>query len=98
MNYRIVCTEQKPASALPKHAHIVAVGIGRDPRAASRRLTLQQVINMMNRGHRFFTQGNLTGRTAWVEKYWCSRCRKYHIRSRADATVDNNLDNLRTCS
>jgi hypothetical protein len=96
--YRIVCTEQQLAWQPPKHAHIVAVGTGTDPDKASQRLTLAEVIQMMDNGNRFYTQGVKTGKTAWVEKYWCSHCRQYHIRSNADAIADNNLDNLRYCN
>jgi hypothetical protein len=96
--YRIVCTEQQPASQPPSHAHIVAVGVGTDPNSASERLTLYQVITAMDQGHHFYTQGMQTGKTAWVEKYYCSYCRQYHIRSAPDATRDNNLDSLRYCN
>jgi hypothetical protein len=97
MNYQIVCTEQEPATNPPQHAHIVAVGVGSDPDAASQRLTLSQVIQMLDTGDRFLTHGLKTGKSAWVEKYWCSHCRAYHIRSSPDATTDNNLDSLRYC-
>ena len=97
MNYRIVCTDQEPASAPPKHAHIIAVGVGTNPEAASQRFTLTQVIQMMDSGSRFYSQGILTGKVAWVEKYWCTYCDRYHIRSSPDATTDNNLDSLRYC-
>ena len=86
MNYRIVCTEQEPAHKPPSHAHIVAVGIGDNPEAASQRLTLAQVIQKMDTGDRFYTQGLRTGKTAWVEKYWCSHCGRHHIRSSPDST------------
>ena len=97
MDYRIVCTEQEPAQNPPQYAHIVAVGIGKNPDKADRRLTLNQVIQMMDNGDRFFTQGLQTGKVAWVEKYLCSYCKRYHIRSSPDATTDNNLDSLRYC-
>lgn len=98
MDYRIVCTEQEPAQNPPRHAHIVAVGTGSNPNQADQRLTLSQVIQKMDNGDRFYTKGLQSGKTAWVEKYWCSHCRKYHIRSSPDATTDNNLDNLRYCN
>lgn len=96
--YRIVCTEQQPASAPPSHAHIVAVGTGTDPNKATERWTLAQVIQKMDAGDKFFTQSITSGKSAWVEKYFCSPCRLYHIRSSADASKDNNLDSLRTCN
>ena len=96
--YSIVCTEQEPASQPPEHAHIVAVGIGDDPDRETRRLTLSEVLQMIDRGDKFYTKGIQSGKTAWVEKYWCQHCRQYHIRSAADAVKDNNLDNLRYCN
>ena len=98
MDFRIVCTEQEPASAPPKHAHIVAVGVGTDPGAASTKYSLAEVITKMEQGSRFYTKGTTSGKVAWVEKYKCSSCRKTHIRSKADATTDNNLDSLRKCN
>jgi hypothetical protein len=95
--YRIICTNQEPASQPPKHAHIVAIGVGTSTDQYSQRFTLQQVIQMMNYGDRFFTQGPRSGKTAWVEKYFCPHCRQYHIKSTADAVEDNNLDSLPKC-
>ena len=96
--FRIVCTNQEPASQPPQHAHIVAVGIGDDPNKASRRLTLAEVIQMLDQGDQFYTQGVQSGKVAKVEKYACQYCRRYHIRSTADAVKDNNLDSLRICN
>jgi len=96
--YRIVCTKQEPASQPPQHAHIVAVGIGTDPKQYSRRLSLSEVLQMMERGDQFYTQGAQSGKVARVEKYWCQYCRRDHIRSTADAVKDNNLDNLGICN
>jgi len=95
--YRIVCTEQEPAPNPPKHAHIVAVGIGTDPNQAEKRLTLREVIAAIDRGDAFYTVGEQSKKTARVEKYWCQHCQRYHIRSTADAVQDNNLDSLRYC-
>jgi len=96
--YRIVCTNQEPVSQPPQHAHIVAVGIGADPNKASRRLSLAEILQMVDQGDQFFTQGAQSGKVAHVEKFWCSHCRRNHIRSAADAVKDNNLDNLRICN
>ena len=96
--YRIVCSEQEPADQPPTHAHIIAVGIGSNPQEADKRFTLQQVLNAFNSGDSFFTQGTQSGRVAKVERYWCSHCRKYFIRSKPDAIHDNNLDSLRRCN
>lgn len=96
--YRIVCTNQEPASQPPQHAHIVAVGVGDDPNKATQRLTLAQVLQMIERGDKFFTKGVQSEKTAWVEKYLCLSCHQYHIRSAADAVKDNNLDSLPYCN
>jgi len=62
MNYRIVCTNQEPVPNPPQHAHIVAVGVGNDPNAASQRYTLTQVLQMIDNGDGFYTQGTQTGK------------------------------------
>lgn len=98
MNYRIVCTEQEPASQPPQHAHIVAVGVGDDPNSAEDRFTLDEVIKKMDAGNKFYTKGVNSGKVARVEKYNCKYCRRTYIRSEPDATTDNNLDNIRTCN
>lgn len=96
--YRIVCTEQLPISQPPSHAHIVAVGIGTNPNAATQKMTLAEVLSAIDQGHIFYTQGIQSGKTARVEKFVCPHCRKYHIRSTPDAVPDNNLDSLRYCN
>lgn len=95
--YRIVCTEQQPASKPPQHAHIVAVGAGDDPDKATAKFTLREVIQMIEAGDKFYTKGTQSGKLANVEKYWCGSCQQYHIRSTSDSVRDNNLDNLRYC-
>jgi hypothetical protein len=95
--YRVICTIQEPASQPPKHAHIVSVGVGTTTDHYSQRFTLSQVIQMMTNGDRFYTLGPKSGKSAWVEKYVCSHCRQYHIKSAADAVEDNNLDSLPYC-
>ncbi len=95
--YRIVCTEQVPASQHPRNAKIIAVGTGTDPEKATQRWTVTQVVEAIDRGDTFYTKGERSGKVAEVEKYWCSICGAWHIRSSADAVTDNNLDSLRTC-
>lgn len=95
--YRIVCTNQQPANNPPQHAHIVAVGVGEDPKQATSRFSLAEVIQKIDAGDRFYTKGEQSGKVANVDKYLCNSCRQYHIRSSADAVLDNNLDRLRTC-
>lgn len=96
-DYRIVCTEQEPAGASPKHAHIVAVGVGDDSARAGERLTTDEVIAAMNRGHRFYTKGERSGRVATVIQVRCTPCNRIIIKSAPDAVEDNNLDSLRYC-
>lgn len=95
--YRIICTNQEPASQPPKHAHIVAIGVGTNTDHYNQRFSLFQVIHMMNNGDRFYTLGARSGKAAWVEKYYCTYCRQFHIRSAADEVEDNNLDSLPYC-
>lgn len=96
-SYRIVCTEQEPFGNSPKHAHIVAVGTGTSSDKATEKWTLEQVIQAIDKGTRFYTIGDDSGKTAEVEKWWCGLCVRYHIRSSPDAVKDNNLDSLRYC-
>lgn len=95
--YRIICTNQEPANKPPKHAHIVAVGVGTEPTHYSRSLALHEVIRMMTNGDTFYTQGATSGKVARVDKYVCSYCNQWHIKSASDAVTDNNLDNLPYC-
>jgi hypothetical protein len=97
MTYRIVCTEQQPINRPFNHAHIVAVGVGSDPGAASERLTLGQVLAKIDAGHSFYTQGPRTGKIAHVEAVYCPPCEHRIIRSHRDAVLDNNLDYMRGC-
>ena len=97
MDYRIVCTTQEPFGAPPKHAHIVAVGVGDDPSKATERFTLEEVISKMDRGDRFYTKGERSGRIALVIKVRCTHCGHCIIKSVPDAVQDNNLDSLRYC-
>ncbi len=96
--YRIVCTEQVSATAHPNNAKIVAVGTGTDPGKAEKRWTVAEVVTAMDSGDTFYTEGETSGRVAEVEKYWCAACPAWHIRSKADAVTDNNLDSLRSCN
>ena len=97
-SYRIVCTIKAPADKPPSHQHIVAVGTGNDPDKADQRWALQEVLSAMDCGDTFYTIGERSGKRAEVEKYWCSHCGKWFIRSHKDNILDNNLDNLRQCN
>ncbi len=96
--YRITCTQQVPVTEPTTHAHIVAVGTGLTAQSYSRRWTLNEVLAAMDRGDVFYTTGEQSGRTAYVEKYVCTLCRRTYIRSNPDAVKDNNLDSLPRCA
>ncbi|MCI0640467.1 MAG: DUF3892 domain-containing protein [Gemmataceae bacterium] len=96
-SYRIVCTDQAPADKPPSHQHIVNVGTGTNPIRADKRWSLQQVLDAMDKGDTFYTIGERSGKRAEVDKYWCTPCGRWFIRSHADAVQDNNLDNLPRC-
>jgi len=97
--YRIVCTEQEPADHAPKFAHIVAVGTGTDAGSATKRWTVQEVWDAIDREDTFYTKGERSGKVAEVEKWTCQTCSppRKTLRSLPDAVEDNNLDDLRTC-
>ena len=95
--YRVICTNQEPAAQPPQHAHIVAIGVETTADYYYQRFSLSQVIQMMDNGDRFYTLGPRSRKTAWVEKYYCTYCRQYHIKSAPDAVGDNNLDSLPYC-
>lgn len=97
-SHRIVCTEQDPPDEPHDQAHIVAVGIGDDPDSADERLTLEEVYEALDSGDTFYTQSKSTGAKANVDKYSCSSCGQSTLRSDADETEENNLNNLRRCS
>jgi len=95
MSTRIVCVE-----TLYPHRHITHVGVGPNSGKAAKRLTVMEVRAQLRAGHRFYTQDLVTGRTAEVEPYDAPLPGGgvYRtIRSTPDATVGNNLDNLRAC-
>lgn len=96
--HRIVCTEQQPCGKSPSKAHIVAVGIGDKAEAASFRRTLAEVISAMKQGDGFYTVGEVSKKTAKVDKYQCPHCGGEHIRTVGDVVKDNNLDSLRFCN
>ena len=50
--YRIICTNQEPASQPNDRAHIVAVGTG-DESGYNAYWSLNQVLSAMDQGHRF---------------------------------------------
>lgn len=94
MEYRIVCTEQTNVN--PHHGHIHHVGTGPNPASAANRWTVAEVRKALADGHVFYTRGERSGQVALVRAYTC--CGIETIKSAPDAVLDNNLDNLRTCS
>ena len=96
-SYRIVCTEQDPPDEPHDQAHIVAVGTGDDPDKASQRWELQEVLDTIDNGDSFYTKSESTGERAEVHEYECGTCGQTTLRSTADDTEDNNLNNLREC-
>lgn len=95
-SYQIVCTEQVPHYLSSAHARIVAVGIQNG--GQTERLTVEQVIAAMDRGHYFYTVGEHSGKKIYVEQYYCSDCGRTHIRTRPDDFLDNNLDSIDRCN
>ena len=95
--YRIVCTTQMPPQVPNDRAHIVTVGTGSSASKYDRYWTLAEVLSAMDAGDAFYTFGETSRKTAFVEKYICPFCSKTHIRSKPDAVQDNNLDNLPRC-
>lgn len=98
-DYKIVCTDQEPIYQPTTHAHIVAVGIdtNSDGNADERHLKTRVIENIKNRIHRYYTIGPRTRKVAFVEVVYCALCRYEIIRSKPDATIDNNLDSIRRC-
>jgi hypothetical protein len=93
--YRIVCVKTEHP-----HRHIVSVGTGTDPKAPTSTYTVATVRRMIDSGDEFYTADpdDLT-KTAKVKKDDCNidGCTVATIRSHADATTKNNLDNLAVC-
>jgi Protein of unknown function (DUF3892) len=95
-DHRITCTVKSPPTHPHYHSHIVRVGIG-DAGGWNQILSVAEVYSYMNGGNRFYTESPRTGAVALVEKYHCHGCNFDSLRSHADSTPDNNLDNLPTC-
>jgi len=91
--YQVVCATKQHA-----HRHIVNVGTGTDDVVASGIWTVGQVRQRLEKGDRFYTTDSM-GREADVEPYTCRRdgCGIETVRTKADATTDNNLDQIRNC-
>jgi hypothetical protein len=90
VDYRIVCTNQTDCS---QAGHITGVGTG-DASGWDRQWNVQEVWDAIARGHRFYTYGG--NKWASVHPHRCP-CGAGSLRSGADATTANNLDNLALC-
>jgi hypothetical protein len=95
--YRIICTTQQPPQVPNDRAHIVAVGTGSSASSYDKYWLLSEVLAALDRDDEFYTFGEVSAKTASVEKYKCAWCSQTHIRSSPDAAKDNNLDNLPGC-
>jgi len=98
-DFKIVCTTQVPLTQPSTHAHIVCVGVDKDYDGwADEKHSKEQVIRNIEAGHRYYTIGKVTKKTAFVEVVKCPYgCGLSIIRSKRDATRDNNLDYIRRC-
>jgi hypothetical protein len=95
--YRIVCVKTEHP-----HRHILSVGTGTDAAKPTETFTVTQVRDMLDKSDVFYTTDS-KGTIALVRKATCKKetnvgeCDVKTIKSAADATKDNNLDNLATC-
>jgi hypothetical protein len=91
--YRIVCV-----TTVHPHRHLVTVGIGSSAASPTERITVTAARNRIDNGDTFYTQSP-TGVVANVRKDDCNidGCDVKTLRSTADATTENNLDNLAIC-
>lgn len=92
-SYRIVCTTLHYAD---DHRHITKAGTGTNPDRADLQWTVDRVRSAIDEGDSFFTTDE-AGNTASVEHYTCG-CGFETIRSSANASAANDLDNLRQCN
>lgn len=94
--HRIVCTTQEPLSKPHEQAHIRAVGVGQDPSSADRKMQLEEVLQALKNGDKFYTL--VDGEKAYVHDYDCDTCGETTIRTNPDSSEANNLDSLRECN
>jgi len=91
--YRIVTVGTERRSPT-NHEVIVAVQTYEAPPAATRRWTVQGVLQAMNRADRFFTQV-ADGRPARVQRYRCVSCHEDHIRTHVNDALVDDMGSLR---
>ena len=89
-DYRVVCVEK---SASGDHHHITTVGTGSDANSAKTKWTVAKARKALDDGDKFHTESG--SEKAYVEKYTC--CGVNTLRTKADDTKADNLDDLRIC-
>ncbi|MHB1497632.1 MAG: DUF3892 domain-containing protein [Acidimicrobiales bacterium] len=95
-SYKITCTDTLYDTA-HGHEHITGVGASAGDKTAY--WTVQDVRKAIKSGDIFYTVSPGTSKIALVERYTCKVGNREvkTIRSAADATKENNLDNLAAC-
>jgi Protein of unknown function (DUF3892) len=93
-SYRILCVDTEHA-----HRHVTKVCTGKKADRYSRTWTVEEVRDALEAGDRFYTLSPTTGKEADVTAEDCSvdGCPAETIRSKADAIMDNNLENMPSC-
>lgn len=91
--YVIRCTDQSPRSAGHSVAHIKTVAF----HGGTRCRTVKDVYALLDAGHEILSRSPGGGPNAKVHKYQCT-CGYETLRSAADATKANNLDELPRCN
>jgi hypothetical protein len=84
--YKITC-----ATKVHPHRHIIEIG-GPDGR-----WTVEEARRLITAGVEFYTVSPTTRQRALVDRWSCRLCGYLTVRTIADSTADNNLDNLPNC-
>ncbi len=91
-DYQIVCVEREP-----HHGHLTQIGVSTDGGASVRLVTLVQALIFTTLGVKYHTGSVASGDYARVTRMACPHCGNATLRSHADATKRNNLDELGSC-
>jgi hypothetical protein len=91
-DYQIVCTTKTKTSPSAAHGHITSVGVGAS-KATAATWQVSTVRSAIDQGDKFHTEAG--GKKAYVDKWSC--CGVETIRTKADDTELDNLDNLPAC-
>jgi hypothetical protein len=96
--YKITCigTQAAPTPPIHKRGHIIRVGTT-DDAGNYRVLTVSEVYGLMKSGNKFFTTNPDGTHPADVEPDHCGSHNVDTLRSKKDATTENNLDSLPNC-